>query len=417
MTMVASVVGMRRDGCDRLLFSSCIGEAVSSLSGGPETALFKRSTGLSETTFRNSGLKAVLGKKRKSVEKHLAIYWLKQARKNGAPEATEQDLVEALAGLPFTPVRILARFTTSGGESPMTVDLADRMNTFDLRISNALAAGGNKEAWALLRGDLALGAAYRRRLPGTSLPSWPSDDCSLTRENLEGAIAIYRANMALSLLAMTDHDVVGHLVSWTKSETWAGVSLFTNLLADCNDRSGGKRLSPNDPIVRLLEFICAAGMHIANRKWPTRRPSLADMVTRAKGKRSYQRTGSVEVFMKKLRSGRKQLTVDTLREFVACEIVGPSDPEWLVLQKEIATVFNPMLLVAHLLCTVIPESGDRPRHRAMAGWQPAYLKWWVAHAERRGLPTKPRASALPPWITGTQSSSLSRPSQSAGRSS
>lgn len=221
-----------------LLFGDAVEQAFFAMLGQAPTARMAEVAGISETTLRKKELSTLRGKYRERAIRNLAQHLEAELRQAGVTgEAEKLQLVCVLSAM-RGPASLLSTAMASSIESAELKALVARIDAFELELEQALAAGELNRAWCFLGDATRLAPEYRMALVGTSLPSWPDDSSDASDLNLRARLLVHRANVALSLLAMIDHDMIQWLSGHSNVTHWLGRSWLALLLVDANRFAG-----------------------------------------------------------------------------------------------------------------------------------------------------------------------------------
>lgn len=360
------------------------------LIGQSPASFFEHATGLSRMTYqRGRGYAALISSREKTGAPTDSLL-LRMMQKHGT---TDTEFPGFRADIPtgISSLMIYGMGLLDDGCAPATRELVKQFDASDLRLCrfpDTDVAGFLAE----IGPESPLGPDYCAPLhvSGFRCPAMELPDAERAALQL---VVMRRAHMALSFLAVVDHEMGRWNDCAIGGDAMVGRPRFGVLLAR-PEPGQRKRLQPLDPIARLVDFLGAAGYRVRTGDWPKKAPTIVEMGAGAE--LSGAVAGDGARFVKGLRSGEHPMTRSAFRVLVRSQFWTADAPTSVL--DDAADQLEPYLVAAHLMTLLMPDHAEAKGHLDRTGWRDAYMGWWERHADRFPPPVPSSSIAPPDWL-------------------
>ena len=372
------------------MLASLLVQVAHDLDGRAPTAFFQDATGIGRMTIQRGKLYQSIHSLPDEAKEQIGPLLLRLMKRRSLSESDyPQQIAQAPEGIGALMAYALG--VLDDHASSATRELCQQLDEADRRL-RAPSDTDVASFVAELEPDAPLGPRYCAYL-GVSGLRRPDLNLSEAENALFYLALTRRAHMAMAFLAAIDHEMR------RKSEDLEGLSAFADtaclgVLLAYPLEAGQRRVRPNDPVARLVDFVGAIGHHSRTGDWPRSRPSLVTMGDQVE--RSGLVAGDAANFVGDLRSGKRPMTRTNFRQLVGSQI--NTDRTTQARLTRAAEELEPFLVAAHLFSQLMPKHPDFPGHLDRQGWRDSYLIWWARLAHR--YPPRPASSGHQPpqWL-------------------
>lgn len=367
-------------------------DVAQKLVGMSPAAFFEHSTGISRMTYQRGRAIAVWTQRREQVQAHADSLLLRMMEKRSTSEAERHALREAMPnGISAMMVYMMGLLDDA---APATRELVRMLDASDRKLCQLADADDGEGFAADIGPESELGPDYCAPLYVSGLTRLDLDMDEQSRFFLIRTLT-RRAHMALSFLAAVDHEIAQWNNRFSCFDIFNGLPRFAALLVE-PERSERKRLRPNDPIARFVDFVGAVGHRARTGSWPVNPPSIDAMGVQAE--LSGVVAGNGARFIRGLRSGKHPMTRAAFHLLIRSQVsTGRAD---VVLLQTVEDFLEPFVIAAHLFTLLMAPHKGACGHLDRFGWRDAYLGWWERVTDR--YPPVERSDDEPPsWLLMT----------------
>ena len=340
------------------------------MTGRPFPMMMEGATGISHPKWRSGRALDELDTNREQVLAHQRSLLQRLLVAAGEPPELANDL---LANMPESPVAIM--FQAMGRYEDACAYTKQELARFDLTHKGLADAMARHVSGAIEPYDpfTALPDVYRHYPVGCRYRLQDDGLDEATRKDQLLALAL-RANMALSFLALLDHEMLAYRRRLGITHPVFQQSLFATLLTPPPKRQGA-RSKNNDPVARLVDLIGWLQAHYNGR--PQGRAPLSLKELAAQVERSGAHDGDAARYVRGLRNGEIKMSSPALRAFISTQLGGTCVPTNELYRT--AATMDCFLYAAHMFSLLMPDHLTTAGHLDRTGWRDAYLGWWDYH--------------------------------------
>ena len=372
------------------MLTSLLVQAAHDIDGRAPTAFFQATTGVGRGMIQRGKLSQELHALPDEVRAQIGPLLLRLMKRRSLSELDyQQHAAQAPEGI--SALLAYALGILDEHASAATRELCQQLDEADRRLRapcDTDVAGFVAE----LKPEAPLGPRYSSYLNVSGLKR-PDLGLSEVENALFYVAQTRRAHMAMAFLAAIDHELVRKNNDTWGLNTLADTARFGALLAYPLE-TGQRRVRPNDPVARLVDFVGAVGHYTRKGDWPRSRPSLINMGAQAE--RSGLVSGDAASYVGDLRSGKRPMTRTNFQQLLSSQIKTTHTRQELLTRA--GDELEPFLVAAHLFSQLMPKHPDATGHLDRQGWRDSYLIWWARLACR--YPPQPASSGNQPpdWL-------------------